>query len=217
MAKPIFSIVPDSLINIGTGFGVLLGLAVGLLTGLMTTPATTTEISQVNSSLPTAIERTDAALRTLMIQRVNLIADIARLDAASTASTIPQQHLAFNSDAIARVVRPLGSSSAATALVKALDDQASRVRNIVILAAKKNQTGATEEKTRLSATSATLTSALANFSGVSATAKPIAEKLTISLMTLAETADEPQKTYGVEATAVTAVGELATYLRSTAR
>ncbi len=217
MAKPTFSIVPDSLISIGTGFGVLLGLAVGLLTGLMTTPATTTDTTQVNGALPTAIERTDAALRTLFIQRVGLIADIARLDAASTASTIPQQHLALNSDAIEQAAKTLGSSSTAATLVTALDDQAGSVRNVVILTAKQNQTGATEAKSRLSSTATALAFALANFSGVNKTAQPIAEKFTITMMTLAETAGEPQKTYGAENSAVTAAGELATYLRSTAR
>lgn len=219
MAKTRFSVVPDSLINIGTGFGILLGLAVGVMTGLMITPTEQVNTNQAVAGLaPSATEQTVGTLRTLLVQRASLLASTVRLDRAKANPAAPTALLDRNIAMLTMAAQSLSTPTAGTKFAQAMANQTTTVRNLAVILTAGDSTGTATAKQALLDTAAPLARALTGLTGPTSTnAQPLAQTMATALVHLAETADNQQQTYATESTLVAVMDQLATFIRTSSR
>lgn len=202
------------MINIGTGFGILLGLAVGLISGLMIAPERITTVVTTGNARPGTTERIENAVRTLLVQRASLIANVLRLEAAGQSSASPTALLEQNGTALASVIAETSNATASNQLTAALNEQATAARNLVILTRQENATNIPDAQQALRATESRLMNSLrAATSGDEAAVKAASQKVTTATYVLATSIQQPQN-YQAESNLVARFDELATFLRS---
>ena len=213
MAKPSSSILPDALINVGTGFGILLGLAIGLTFGLMAEPAAPAPLP-VGSSLATQAETSDAMIRAVLVERASIVASVLRSQATSGSADAPRALLKQNSTALATGLTTIGNPALANRVVTALDRQMVATENYLTLIIAENATEAANAKTLLLETTDALNSTVAAITGTTTQiARPVTQAITQALVDLVPVAGKTPG-FSAEAKLASAFNGLATFLRN---
>lgn len=213
MAKTSSSILPDALINVGTGFGVLLGLTIGLTFGLMAEPTAPAPLP-TGSSIATQSETTDATIRAILVERASLVASVLRSQATSGSADAPRALLQQNSTALAAGLRTIGNPALAARVVTALDRQMVTTENYLTLSLAENVTEATNAKNILLETTDALNTAITAITGTTTqTARPVTQAITQALVDLVPVAGKTQG-FSAEAKLASAFNRLATFLRN---
>lgn len=211
MPKSSYSIIPDSFISVGTGFGILLGLAVGVISGLMLATAPAATPTTVSSSA-TLDQRQQANVQTLMIQRAGILANVLREQAKKGSAAAPMAILNKNTASLDEALTPYGT--AGRRFMASLKNQTQLAQNFVIITANGDTGNATDARSALIASQQDLQRDFAQM--VSTMGQPASrlaiQDLTTALTNLAVAAPDATKNYTAEANYVTASNRVVSLL-----
>ncbi len=213
MAKTSSSILPDALINVGTGFGILLGLTIGLTFGLMAEQTAPAPLP-TGSSISLQSETADATIRAILVERASLVASVLRSQATNGSADAPRALLQQNSTALAAGLRTIGNPALASRVVTALDRQMVATENYLTLNIAENTTEAANAKTLLLETTNELNATVATITGTATQiARPVTQAITQALVDLVPVAGKTPG-FSAEAKLASAFNRLATFLRN---